>query len=102
MKTPKSPKTNSGSCSVDRLVRHIFSVNVPDKELADYIEERAARHPKGVSGYVRDLVLVDRAKWQDMERLRAQALSKLTDNERAALGFPLANSQSADRTSGSV
>ncbi len=57
----------------------------------DYIEERAALHPKGLSGYVRDLVLVDRAKWQDMEKLRAQALSKLTDNERAALGFPLAN-----------
>jgi hypothetical protein len=57
----------------------------------EYIEERAAMHPKGLSGYVRDLVLVDRAKWQDMEKLRAQALSKLNDNERAALGFPLAN-----------
>jgi len=91
MKTPKSPKANIGSCSVNRLVRHVFSVNVPDENLMAYIEERAATHPKGLSGYIRDLVLVDRAKWQDMEKLRAQALSKLTDSERAALGFPLAN-----------
>jgi hypothetical protein len=66
MNTPKSPKANSGSCSVNRLVRHVFSVNVPDENLMDYIEERAAMHPKGLSGYVRDLVLVNRAKWQDM------------------------------------
>jgi predicted NUDIX family NTP pyrophosphohydrolase len=89
-KTQSAADVTAGGCSVDRPVRHVFSVNVPDLDLAGYIEERAAMHPKGISGYIRDIVLVDRAKWQDMERLRTQALAKLTANERAALGFPLA------------
>lgn len=71
--------------------RHVFSVNVPEKDVAEYIEEMSARHPRGVSGYIRDLVLLDRVKYQDMEELRACALAKLTDNERAALGFPVIN-----------
>jgi hypothetical protein len=70
--------------------RCIFSVNVPDEQLAEYIEERSAMYPKGLSGYFRDLVLADRAKWQDMEKVRKQVLAKLTDEERAALGLPLA------------
>ena len=82
-----------------RLVRNVFSVNVPEPGLADYIKKRAAMHPKGVSGYVRELLLVDQEKWQDMERLRNQALSKLTDNERTALGFPLTSSSFTTKTS---
>lgn len=82
---------NGGSRSVNRMVRHVFSVNVTDNGMADYIEERAAIHRYGFSGYFRDLVAADRAKWNDAERLRAMALAKLTDDERAALGFPLSN-----------
>jgi hypothetical protein len=67
--------------------RRVFSLNVSDKELADYIEERSSMYPKGVSEYIRNLVLLDRDKWQSMEKLREQALTKLTAQERAALGF---------------
>jgi hypothetical protein len=69
--------------------RHVFSVNVVDEDVAEYIEEMSARHPRGVSGYMRDLVLLDRARYRDAEELRNSALAKLTDNERAALGYPV-------------
>jgi hypothetical protein len=84
---------NGGSRSVNRMVRHVFSVNVTDDEMAAYIKERADIHRKGFSGYFRDLVLPDMAKWNATERVRAMALAKLTDEERAALGFDVANAQ---------
>jgi len=86
-----TPDENGGSRSVNRMVRHVFSVNVTDDSMADYIEERAAIHRNGFSGYFRDLVTADRAKWNATERVRAIALAKLTDEERAALGFDMAN-----------
>lgn len=68
--------------------RQVFSVNVTDVELANHITLRAAAHPNGITGYFRELVILDHVKWKDMEKLRTQTLAKLTDNERASLGFP--------------
>lgn len=72
----------------ERLARRVFSLPLSDHALADYVEQQGAKHRKGVAGYLRHLVKLDREKWMDMKRLRELALSKLTDNERAALGFP--------------
>lgn len=60
---------------------------ISDTELADYIDGRAKSHPSGVSGYFTGLALLNREQWVDAEELRRIALAKLTDNERAALGF---------------
>lgn len=69
-------------------IRRVFSGNVPERGLAADIEKQASAHPKGMSGYIRDLVALDRIKWQHLERIRQQALTKLSDYERGALGYP--------------
>lgn len=68
--------------------RRVFSLPLSDHALADFVEQQGAKHRKGVAGYLRHLVTIDREKWLDMAQLRELALSKLTDNERAALGYP--------------
>lgn len=68
--------------------RRMFSLPLSDHALADFVEQQGAKHRKGVAGYLRHLVTMDRQKWLDMAQLRELALSKLTDNERAALGYP--------------
>lgn len=65
----------------------MFSLPLTDHALADYVKQQGAKHRKGVAGYLRHLVKLDREKWIDMKKIRELALSKLTDNERAALGF---------------
>jgi hypothetical protein len=67
--------------------RAIFSVNIPDTVLHEYVTGRAEMHPCGISGYFRDLISQDRKKWQESATLRDQALNKLTAEERAALGY---------------
>ncbi len=69
--------------------QRVFSVNVPDAELADYLNMRKSTHHNGLSGYIRDLIKADRTKWLQMEKTRMQALAKLTDDERIALGLSL-------------
>lgn len=82
-------KAAHGGCpAVPCSARRVFSLPLSDHALADYVEAQGKRHRKGVAGYLRDLVILDREKWLDMEQLRELALSKLTDNERAALGYP--------------
>ena len=66
----------------------MFSLPLSDKALADYVEAQGKRHKRGVVGYLRDLVIRDREQWFSMEELRKLALSKLTEKERFALGFP--------------
>jgi hypothetical protein len=65
----------------------VFSLNVTDKSMSDYIAHRAATCRKGLSGYLRDLVLADWKKWKAQENIRQAALDKLTPVERKALGF---------------
>ncbi|MBU3720734.1 MAG: hypothetical protein FGM22_08260 [Burkholderiaceae bacterium] len=78
----------AGSGSLDRPVRRVFSVNVPDRDLAIYMEDMGMLHPRGFSGWIRDLVTADRAEWIKRASVRERALRKLTDEERAALGYP--------------
>ncbi|MFZ9938466.1 MAG: hypothetical protein ACO3JG_15620 [Luteolibacter sp.] len=84
MKTPKQPASRRRQHAI---VRRVFSLPLSDQTLAEFVEQQGKRHRKGVAGYLRDLVSIDREKWMDMEQLRELALSKLTDNERAALGY---------------
>jgi hypothetical protein len=84
------------SHSVDQPVRRVFSVNVPYRDLAIYMEDMGMMHPRGFSGWIRDLVTADRAEWIKFASVRERALRKLTEEERAALGYP-PNSDSAQK-----
>lgn len=68
--------------------RRVFSVNVPDAGLARFMEDMSAKHSHGTSGWIRDLVTAARTEWDRQAGLRTQALAKLTDAEKAALGYP--------------
>lgn len=67
--------------------RRIFSVVIQDADLEHHIKVRSSIHPSGFTGYFLDLVKADLTKWQSGAIIRAQALTKLTDSERAAFGF---------------
>lgn len=88
----KSPaKSNSGRAGVahQRLVRRVYSLPITDSVMEDFIEFRARQHAGGRAGYLRDLVARDFTEYRDAETLRQRALSKLTEAERRALGYPL-------------
>lgn len=55
--------------------------------MEDYIEFRAHQHQGGRAGYLRELVAKDFLKYRHDERIRQEALSKLSEEERRALGF---------------
>lgn len=69
---------------------------ISDEQLAQFVEFRASKHRKGMAGYLRDLVIADRKRWYYEENVRAIALSKLTEEERVALGFPPRDEVSSD------
>jgi hypothetical protein len=72
----------------DKLViRRIYSLPITDVEMETHIENRASRHKGGRAGYLRELVELDLIKYKNTESIRQAALSKLSDEERNALGF---------------
>jgi hypothetical protein len=85
MKPKKNSSTKRAGVVVDALVRHIFSVNVPEDDLAKYMEETASRHPRGMSGWIRDLVEADRVQRQRDLDVASKAMTKLTSEERRAI-----------------
>jgi len=87
-KTAPKPLDDGRSHAPDCSARRVFSLPLSDRALASFVEQQGSKHKRGVSGYLRGLVVADREQWLDMAQLRELALSKLTDNERAALGYP--------------
>jgi len=79
---------SNGAVLAPSTVRRVFSVNVPERDLAIYMENMAMMHPRGMSGWIRGLVTADRAEWIKRASVRERALRKLTEEERAALGYP--------------
>ena len=84
----KTSESVDGAVLAPSTVRRVFSVNVPDRDLAIYMEDMGMLHPRGFSGWIRDLVTADRAEWIKRASVRERALRKLTDEERVALGYP--------------
>jgi len=82
-----------GGCSVHRAGRHVFSVNVPEAWLANFINEMSARHPRGVSGYVRDLVEADMKRRRKDEAIAAYAVERLSSEERRAIAASIFDQQ---------
>ena len=70
-----------------RLVRRVYSLPINDSEMEDFIEFRAHQHKGGRAGYLRELVALDFVKYRNDERIRQEALSKLSEDERRVLGF---------------
>ena len=78
---------------MDRSVRRVFSVNVPEAWLANFIDEMSAKHPRGVSGYVRDLVNADMKRRRKDEEIAAYAMEKLSPEERRAVAASIFDQQ---------
>lgn len=73
----------------------MYSVPITDKVIWEFIDFQADRHKSGRTGYFRDLVKRDMAEYQENERLRQVALAKLTQEERAALGYYMRGSENS-------
>lgn len=74
--------------SKPQIKRKLVSISLPEPDLLDFILFRARGHKGGVSGYIRSLILLDRVKYGDLERIRNQVLATLTPVQKEALGFP--------------
>lgn len=87
MKQNQETNTQRDSIDHQRLNRRVYSLPITDSEMKDFIEFRSHQHEGGRAGYLRELVASDLAKYRNDERIRQEALSKLSENERRALGL---------------
>jgi hypothetical protein len=95
METTQNSPTKPGACKPFGAsnVRRVFSVNVPESSLANFMDEMSARHPRGVSGYVRDLVEADMKRRRKDEAIAAYAVEKLSSEERRAIAASIFDQQ---------